>query len=384
MNRPLVIQGFATHLPAYRRTQEFAFEWLAAAHARSAATEAGQDSLLPKFTERMNLLVHRYSCSPEHIGWRRTEIGDFTHTDWPAMQIFNLHENPRGRGIEPRGRLFAEIAERVVDSLFSGDREPPSDLLHVSCTGYVSPSAIQRLIEKKNWNTRTQATQVYHMGCYASIPALRVAAGLMNSGFGRRRAEIVHNEICSLHFDPGNHIPDQWVIQSLFADGHIRYSIAPIESRNSDDPGFEILSVLEEIVPGSLESMTWAMSDWGFRMTLSRDVPAQVAAALPPFLTRLFCHAGLNYDDEAGHAVFAIHPGGPRILDSVEELLGLQRSQSAASRAVLFERGNMSSATLPHIWTEIAADASIRPGTLLASLAFGPGLTVAGALFRKC
>jgi predicted naringenin-chalcone synthase len=301
------------------------------------------------------------------------------------MQIFNLHQNPRGQGIEVRGQFYAESVDRTVEALFAGDREAPTDLIHVSCTGYVSPSAIQRLIARKNWHQQTRATQLYHMGCYAAIPALRVAAGLLNSHSGRRcRAEVVHTEICSLHFDPGNHVPDQWVIQSLFADGHIRYSIAPRESRTVEEPGFEILSISEEIVPDSLESMTWVMSNWGFRMTLSRDVPAQVAAALRPFFTRLFCDAGLRYEDEAGDAVFAIHPGGPRILDSVEELLGLERSQSAASRAVLLERGNMSSATLPHIWMMIAADAGIRPGTIAASVAFGPGLTVAGALFRKC
>ena len=64
-----------------------------------------------------------------------------------------------------------------MESLFKVDFDPPSDVVHVSCTGYVSPSAVQRLIERKHWNVRTQATQVYHMGCYAALPALRVAAG---------------------------------------------------------------------------------------------------------------------------------------------------------------------------------------------------------------
>jgi predicted naringenin-chalcone synthase len=332
----------------------------------------------------MQHLVRRYSCNPEHIGWRRTELSDFMHTDWPAMKVFNLHENPRGRRIDLRARLYADSADRAVNALFADDLEPPSDLIHVSCTGYESPSAIQRLIAGKQWHRQTHATHVYHMGCYAAIPALRVAAGLIHSGPSPRRADIVHTEICSLHFDPGNHAPDQWVIQSLFADGHIRYSIAPAETLGSGARALQILAVSEEIVPASLESMTWVMSDWCFRMTLSRDVPSQVSAALLPFLSDMFARAGLSYADEAGAAVFAIHPGGPRILDSVEELLGLRKEQSASSREVLFERGNMSSATLPHIWMAIAADNTIRPGTLLASIAFGPGLTIAGALFRKC
>jgi predicted naringenin-chalcone synthase len=119
-------------------------------------------------------------------------------------------------------------------------------------------------------------------------------------------------------------------------------------------------------------------------MTLSRDVPGKIAACLAKFLSTLFVDAGMSYSKEAGDAIFAIHPGGPRILDSLGELLKLEPRQLQLSRAVLFEHGNMSSATLPHIWMAAAADRGIKPDTLIVSLAFGPGLTMAGALFRKC
>jgi predicted naringenin-chalcone synthase len=65
-------------------------------------------------------------------------------------------------------------------------------------------------------------------------------------------------------------------------------------------------------------------------------------------------------------------------------LLHLDDTQITHSRAVLFERGNMSSATLPHVWERISQDDQIKPGTLIVSLAFGPGLTMAGTLFEKC
>ena len=284
-------------------------------------------------------------------------------------------------GLEIRSRFYAETVNRAVEALFAGDGEPPSELIHVSCTGYVSPSPIQRLIERKHWNGRTHATQVYHMGCYAALPALRIAAGLLrnNDSNLRPRADIVHTELCTLHFNPGDHSPSQLIVQSLFADGHIRYSLVP-----GGEGVFEVLAVREEIVPDSLDDMTWVLSGWGFQMTLSRDVPGKIASCLPRFLTALYKSAGMNYSNEAGASIFAVHPGGPRILDSVEELLGLSRRQLQLSRKILFERGNMSSATLPHIWMEASSDPGVKPGDLLVSLAFGPGLTVAGALFRKC
>jgi predicted naringenin-chalcone synthase len=384
----MLIKGFASKLPRYCRPQHEAFEWLAAAHARAAATESGREETLARWQERATQLVRRYSCSEEHIGWRRSDIEDFTHADWPRMRIFNLHENPRGRGLNVRSAFYAETANHAVESLFAEDSDAPSDLIHVSCTGYISPSAIQRLIELKGWNSRTQATHVYHMGCYAAIPALRVAAGLLSRSNGNTgpRAEIIHTELCTLHFNPADHSPGQFVIQTLFADGHIRYSVLPKESAElrTGESALEMLAVREETVPDSLGDMTWALSEWGFEMTLSRDVPGKIAGSLPRFLSTLFNDAGLKYSEESGAAIFAVHPGGPRILDSVEELLRLEKHQLQQSRAVLFERGNLSSATLPHIWMAIAADAGIKPGTVVASLAFGPGLTIAGALFRKC
>ena len=123
----------------------------------------------------------------------------------------------------------AETANRVVESLFADE----SRILLRTCFMFPAPDMflpvpVQRLIELKRWNGRTQATQVYHMGCYAALPALRIAAGLLSHRRrSRARAEIVHTELCTLHFNPADHSPEQLIIQTLFADGHIRYSVVP-------------------------------------------------------------------------------------------------------------------------------------------------------------
>jgi predicted naringenin-chalcone synthase len=185
--------------------------------------------------------------------------------------------------------------------------------------------------------------------------------------------------------NPQDHSPEQLVVQSLFADGHIRYSMALDEMPGSEAPrpAFEVLATHEEVIPNSLDDMTWVLSEWGFRMTLSREVPEKIATALPEFLERLLVSAGEDPRARRDQIIFAIHPGGPKIIDSVQNLFKLDDDQTASSREVLFERGNMSSATLPHIWAKLLADADVRPGTHVVSLAFGPGLTVAGAVFKK-
>ena len=388
-HRPL-LKNFRVRLPAYHAPQDWAFDWLAQAHARAEATAVADEAVYADWQPRMAKLVRRFGCSPNHIGARRSELEDFLHTEWSRMQIFNLHESADGQGLGLRNAFFSDQADRAVTDFFAdeGAADAPADLLHVSCTGYASPSPIQKLVDRKGWHIQTRTTQVYHMGCYAAVPALRVAAGLLAQpqGGAPLRAEIIHTELCTLHFNPRDHRPEQLVVQSLFADGHIRYAMTYGEDDQSarDGAAFEILAVREEVVPGSLADMTWVLSEWGFRMTLAREVPEKIADGLPSFLQRLFADGRRNYEAECEKAVFAIHPGGPRIIDSVKALLHLDESQITHSRAVLFERGNMSSATLPHVWERIDKDEQIKSGTLIVSLAFGPGLTMAGTLFEKC
>jgi predicted naringenin-chalcone synthase len=169
------------------------------------------------------------------------------------------------------------------------------------------------------------------------------------------------------------------VVQSLFSDGHIRYSARP----DDGGKGLRFLGVHEEIISGSLGAMGWVLGDNGMKMILAREVPELISGALKDFLRRLFERVGADPAEAFAKGVFAVHPGGPRIIDKVAELLELQPRQVAASRAALKAYGNMSSATLPHVWADMLKDDGVAPGTLITSLAFGPGLTVYGALLRK-
>ena len=387
MKNPPLIYNFRPLMPSYQVSQKYTLHWLAAAHAQAEVIASRRMDLLPERLDRMGKLVRRYGCSEERIGARRTELSDVTHTRWEEMRIFNLASAPEGEKISLRNQFFSDTATRVVNELYDGEINPPSDILHVTCTGYASPSAIQRLIERKRWGIFTRATQIYHMGCYAALPALRVAAGLLFNpqNIAVSRADLIHTELCTLHFNPQDHSPEQLVVQSLFSDGHIRYSMSLDEKSvfELNQPAFEILASHEEVISDSEDDMTWVLSEWGFRMTLSREVPGKIAAALPAFLDRLLASAGDRSRIPLDEFVFAIHPGGPKIIDSVQSLFGLKDDQIVFSRETLYERGNMSSATLPHIWAKILAEKSVRPGTQVISLAFGPGLTIAGALFMK-
>ncbi|MEO6095610.1 MAG: 3-oxoacyl-[acyl-carrier-protein] synthase III C-terminal domain-containing protein [Fibrobacteria bacterium] len=383
-----LIGDFHILRPRYSADHAASVRWLSSAHAKSESVMRGAGFDAEPFRRSMERHIARFGCGPESLASRGHDLDDFLHQDWERMRLFNLDKDPRGAGMSARMEAYAETADRMLEEFYpplSGDEAPPQEIIHVSCTGYVAPSAAQKLIVRRGWQERVGVVHAYHMGCYASMPALRMASAFIASPRNRapaaaaRRVDIVHTEICTLHFDPSRHNPEQLVVQGLFADGHIRYGVRP----DDGGPGFRFLGVHEEIVPGSLGSMGWILGDKGMEMMLARDVPDLISASLRDFLRRLFERTGTDPAEAMGKGLFAVHPGGPRIIDKVAEILELRPGHVAASRAVLKACGNMSSATLPHVWAAMLADASIPSGTLVTSLAFGPGLTVYGTVLRK-
>jgi predicted naringenin-chalcone synthase len=135
------------------------------------------------------------------------------------------------------------------------------------------------------------------------------------------------------------------------------------------------------VARSGIEAMAWTIGDHGFDMTLTAYVPrvleAETGAAIAPLLRR----GGL---DAADVPWWAVHPGGRAIVDKVASSLGLPDAAVEASREVLRAYGNMSSATVLFVLERLMDPAHPGPaeGEAVAALAFGPGLTVDGALFR--
>lgn len=381
----LTLSNFSIQRPRFQITQQRALEWLAQIHAASQASSEGLSATeRDLFAVRMGKLLQRVGCGPDKIGARGHVSADLGRTDFEQLELYDVTRHPRGRGTAARSALFSEIVNQYFEREYAAVSEAPSELIHVTCTGYVAPSGAQHVVAQKDWGKQTHVTHAYHMGCYAAFPAIRIAAGqlALNAALGQvaasGRADIVHTELCTLHLDPSDHSAEQCVVQSLFADGFVRYSLT-----NSEQPGLELLALSEAILPGSAQAMGWCAADFGMHMTLARDVPERIAVALRPFVSELFRKAGLDWAANLRAALFAVHPGGPKIIDGVRDVLELSEPQIQTSRAVLFDHGNMSSATLPHVWQRIVSDSSVASGTLVVSLAFGPGLTVCGGLFRK-
>ena len=234
-----------------------------------------------------------------------------------------------------------------------------------TCTGYATPGLDIRLASDLGMPAGLQRLLIGHMGCYAAIPGLAAVGDFVAAR--SRPAVLLCCELTSLHVQPAQRDLEQVVAHALFSDAAAAVVVEPGAGR-----GRRLAGVVARTDASTADLMTWDVTDLGFRMGLSPRVPGVLSKHVGEVVDELLAGAGLRVEDVAG---WAVHPGGPRIIDVVRDELGLAEEQVAASRRVLSEHGNCSSATVLLVLQEMAD----VDGPVVA-MAFGPGLTLYAAL----
>lgn len=368
--------------------------WLMAT-ARCAAARTTSAAEANQMLAETQAAVLRYGVGPHYIAARQfnalpqsaEQLG--VTGDAPALPdgFEHIAEHPQGPPLDRRMAAFETLALGVLRTWYAGKFDAPDHLIHVTCSGYASPSPAQRLASEKGWY-ETTVTHSYHMGCYGAFPAIRNAIGLLVPSVLSvpepvRRVDVMHTEYLSAHLTTLPATPGDIIDSTLFADGFIGYSVYLEQFFPGSRPGFRVLAHHEQLIPASLDEMTWRLGPHHFEMHLSKNVPLSIRDALLPFVERLCARAGLDFRQEKRHMAFAIHPGGPRILDHAREVLGVSELQLCHARQVFHDLGNMSSATVPYILMRQLADEAIASGTRIVAVAFGPGLTATGLVLEK-
>ena len=344
--------------------------------------------------------VDKYSVPSESIGKRQIiifeEVRAFIENimkvtsplDYHFPDGFEVKEGKSfGPKIEVRMEWFKTKMRYVFNQFYSKNETRPENLIHVTCSGYSSPSVAQEAVIERNWST-VQVTHSYHMGCYGAFPAIRTARCLLSASLHNGRVDVVHTELLSAHLNLTEFSPANTMICSLFADGFIGYSLYEETSFMNDDTiqqkkGLRILASHEVIIPDSLEDMSWDLGEYNFLMTLSKRVPVFIRKNIKSFLMTLCEKCDVDLDEQKSEIYFAIHPGGPKIIDYVVSEIGISYDQARWSYEVLHGHGNMSSATIPYILDKIIDDPTIKSGTKVIAMAFGPGLTATSLLLEK-
>ena len=277
------------------------------------------------------------------------------HAFFPPMQ----HDEDRGPTTSTLG-----AANPVHDTV--------THLVTVSCTGFAAPSVDVGLIRRLGLRPTVARTHVGFMGCHGALNGLRVAQGLAETS-AEARVLVCAVELCSLHFQYGWHV--EWLVSNaIFSDGAAAVVGARAPGASSGD--WALVASGAALLEDSAELMSWRIGNHGFEMALSPRVPGVIERALRPWLDEWLSSQGTAVEQIA---TWALHPGGPRILEACAQAIGLGRDDYAISREVLGEFGNMSSPTILFILDRLRRRDAPRP---CVAIGFGPGLAVEAALFR--
>jgi predicted naringenin-chalcone synthase len=274
-------------------------------------------------------------------------------------------------GTGARMELYAEAAPKLALAAIERLEEQQSigDVTHLvvaSCTGFVAPGIDQIIAERLSLSRSVERLLIGFMGCYAAVVALRSARHIVRSD-PTARVLVVTVELSTLHLQAVDQL-EPLLAMLQFGDG------AAAALVTGEPAGFAIEAPFAATLAEAAALIRWNVTDRGFAMHLSGEVPGRIAAALADPDLRATITGGMPVDR------WAVHAGGRSILDAVEHALDLPTDALLPSRQVLAEMGNMSSATLMFVLARLLAGEPIGHGV---ALAFGPGLAAEGFRFRS-
>jgi predicted naringenin-chalcone synthase len=357
------LSSIGTAVPDNRFSQQQILKFMLRAHGLE-----GRDAVRLKALYRASGIQFRHSVIP-----------DYGHHDADLYQFY-----PPSESLEPfpgtaarmdwYQRYAVPLSAKAVEDCLIGcpdvSKEEITHLIAISCTGLYAPGVDIELIEYLGLRSDIERTSVQFMGCYAAFNGLKLARQICRSE-PEARVLVVCTELCTLHFQKNNH-PDNFLANALFSDG----SAAALVQAGGHK-GLKMDAFYADLYSQGKQDMAWNVGDYGFHMRLSEYVPDLIEHGIGKLTARLLKRAGIEMDEVDA---LAVHPGGKRILQSVEKALGADRLRNQYAHKVLSEYGNMSSATVLFVLKEIMEQHRDRPETIL-SFAFGPGLTQESGIF---
>lgn len=322
-------------------------------------------------------IAHRYSVIPDYV---RSDAAEFTF----FPQNWELSPPPgTGQRMDEYEKHSLPLAAEAARKAIAAAGIAPTTITHLvisTCTGFFAPGLDVLLLRELGIPTTAQRTILGFMGCYAGISGLRTCHQIVQSDPAAVVLQVAV-ELCSLHYQTTPTV-ETVVSNAIFSDGAAAAVYAGgggAHEAAGPAPLARVAAVHSAISPDSLDRMSWRISDHGFVMTLDAGVPDILQTQAPEFTRDLAAAGRLKTEDISG---WAIHPGGRKIVEAVQESLGLSPDDVSASTSTLRDFGNMSSATILFvIQRELARTAD--PGGYIAAMAFGPGLTMEGALLQR-
>lgn len=273
-------------------------------------------------------------------------------------------------------RAAKELGERVLlKSLHSANWEPESVdfIITVSCTGIMIPSLDAYLINQVGLSPSVVRLPVTEMGCAAGISGIIYAYHFLASNPGKRAA-VVSFEAPTATLQLDDFSMANMVSAAIFGDG----AACVLLSSNQEDKGPKILGEGMYHFFDKTHMMGFDLTNKGLKMVLDIEVPSTIAEHFPAIIHPFLASYGTSVE-EVTHFIF--HPGGKKIIQTVEELFGSMGKEINDTKEVLRMYGNMSSATVLYVLEKKLAQPQAK-GTKGLMLSFGPGFSAQRVLIE--
>ena len=294
--------------------------------------------------------------------------------------IMDAHEVFENTSFEEKNAVYKretiKLAENALLKALKKGNLKPTDIdfiITVSCTGIMIPSVDAYLINRLKMNQDIVRLPVTEMGCVAGISGMIYANNFLKAN-PNKRAVVLAVESPTSTFQLDDYSMVNIVSAAIFGDG----CACAILSSYENETGPEIMDDSMYHFFDAEHMMGFELRNTGLQMVLDKEVPEKIAEHFPKF-THPFLERNQLTIKDIDHLIF--HPGGKKIVQTVEQLFGSLGKNIDITKAILKEYGNMSSATVLYV-LERFMDQGVEKGAVGLMLSFGPGFTAQRLLLR--
>lgn len=342
---------------------------------------------VPQFCHRQNDIVHFMA---KVYGLDETEKRKLSflynhsgiETRYSVIDDYSLREDEWDFIPQLREKKFPDLDERM--KIFEAEALPlsitaiekcingfiaPTEITHlitVSCTGMSAPGLDLQIAEAMQLPVNIFRTSVNFMGCYGAVHALKLAKMICDTT-PNSNVVIADTELCTLHFQK-EYSHDNAASSLLFADGS---AAVLVSNKIRSSRSISLKGFYSEVAYKGKKDMSWELSSNGFLMTLSGYVPQLIEEDISGLVDNALKNYELKFSDITR---WCIHPGGKKILTTIQKQLRLRDDDMCWSKTVLAKYGNISSPTILFVLKEMMQNLS--SGSNIFGVAFGPGLTM--------
>ncbi len=275
-------------------------------------------------------------------------------------------------------RAAVDLGERSVRQVLAATGLSAVDVDHiffVTVTGLATPSIDARLVNRLGFRPDVKRTPIFGLGCVAGAAGVARASDYLRA-FPGQTALLLSVELCSLTLQREDVSVANVVASGLFGDG-----AAAVVLRGGEvgGAGPAVVATASVFYPETERIMGWDFVDSGFKVVLSPKVPELVARNIRGDVDRFLAAHGL---DRSHINHWIAHTGGPKVLQAFERALELPDAALRRSWASLRGVGNLSSASVLFVLSELMESGEARPGDLGLLMAMGPGFCAELVLLR--